>query len=205
MLGHFSEAGAFVGSSRLAEIVNDAGWQLYDITLPYYRAMPYTWKEINKRGPVKIFLQTHQYLFIPKPAREQTLEQACAAVGFLGPSLQLPPLEEQEIAFDKRGMMVHSSPSCKGWGGMTMEKQFSSSYVYLFSRLQFQSHHLIATSPPGLYRPRQPDENFDGSNLRPPKVEVSYSSSIDVFAAHFSILTTADLALGVAISGNKYN
>lgn len=118
----------FPDSVKLKEIVERHNWRLYSLINPF------SWEQLEKETPAQQYQVGQHYVFVRKPGLNQSLKDACAEVGYLGPSLSFTSEDEQMI----RG---HNDVVVNG------------RHTYLISRLYFSDLFVLANAPPGLYSP----------------------------------------------------
>ena len=155
----------FENSKKLKEIVESKDWLLYDTTLPNGRNYPWSYEELNKKGKAEVFEIGHNYFFVPKPKKNQTLREAYAVTKGIGPAIVLPSIEDH-LDMD-------------GEGSWTVNGKLT----YPFSRLLFEDEFLVAMSP----------EQPQFADVKLPLLGIPYRRVIDKFSKYFTILKPEDL------------
>ncbi len=163
--------GIYPESARLKEIIERHEWALFDATLPKKRRTPFSWDELERKGPVNQFETGCNYLFAPIPKEGQSLRQAYSLTKGLGPSL-----------------LVENGTDETRWAGIHAVTNFY--YLgkpILFTRLDFTPEFLAAFSPPTREMP-----DSDALGIWYPKV-------IDTFEKYFRIVTPEEYGLAIPI------
>ena len=157
--------GVYSESARLKEIIESHRWTLFDATLPEGKNRPFSWDELAKRGCAEQFEIGHNYFFVPKPKKNQTLREAYAVTKGIGPAIVLPSIEDH-LDMD-------------GEGSWTVNGKLT----YPFSRLLFEDEFLVAMSP----------EQPQFADVKLPLLGIPYRRVIDKFSKYFTILKPEDL------------
>lgn len=168
----------FPQSKELRELIESRGWSLYDATIPKRREKPFSWEELEQRGPAKEFLNGNNYIFAPIPQNNETLRQAYSRTRGVGPCIQLE-YAAQHADMDGEGPFIVN-------GKMT----------YVFSRLGVEFYRGIDTI--GLFTPPSAVPNA-------PMLIIPFPYVLPKFINHFKIITHEEFHSGLQDSNPNPN
>ncbi|MBI4450444.1 hypothetical protein HY642_00585 [Candidatus Woesearchaeota archaeon] len=156
----------FTHSRKLIDIIEATSWQLYDVTMPDGRQLPWGFPELEQKGTARSMETGGQYLFAPKPSQGQTLRDAYSVTKGLGPAIVLPSIPDHA--------------DMDGEGGRLLNDKL----YYIFTRLIFggpTGNMLLATSPAVVHMPQ------------PPFLVIPYRSVVEKFSNFFRIVTPQEM------------
>ena len=115
-------------SERIIFIIEEKGWNLYDITdIPTDKA--FTWDEISQKQPVKHLIKDHMYVFTPIQEAGLSLRETYKKTMGLGPAMHFDIAES-------------------GWIGAKIKQKVNNKVIALFTRICSEDNFIIITSPP---------------------------------------------------------